>query len=513
LAFVYRDASTGQFLQGIVEYVTGGQLTGDFNGDGIVDAADYTVWRDTLGSSGPGLAADANADEVVDALDYGLWRANFGQTAAGALAGAANVPEPSTIVLLACGAAAVALRRRGLLVALCAVLIPVAATAAVTTDRLFTFGDDPFENGTAPNPVGQLSFGDTYDSWGDPFTGEDIPAVSGEFTDLSAFGPVYTNSVAPQAAPGNPAANTVAADFNGTSDYLRGFRLGNPATSAASTGFVSGTPGPIDYSGIQNRGFQLWVNPDVVGGNTQTIVRDTSQHGLAISSAGTWVMRYSGDTFDSGVPAVANAWTHAMVVVAGQTSAGQVGSQRSLLYIDGVVVAASSDSYALTDDTDLVVGATIAAGDTLAEFFDGTLDELEMFVFGTSLAERNQYGSFDPREDNDFIAAQTSVFGDLTGDGSVTMADVNQFSLGWLSQNRVNGVLAGDLTSYADGDLNFDGVTDLGDAVIFNSIMISAGLGGLNFSSLGTAVPEPSTMLLAIGAALFCVRLRGVITR
>jgi hypothetical protein len=202
-----------------------------------------------------------------------------------------------------------------------------------------------------------------------------------------------------------------------------------------------------------------------------------------------------------------------MVVVAGQTSAGQVGSQRSLLYIDGVVVAASSDSYALTDDTDLVVGATIAAGDTLAEFFDGTLDELEMFVFGTSLAERNQYGSFDPREDNDFIAAQTSVFGDLTGDGSVTMADVNQFSLGWLSQNRVNGVLAGDLTSYADGDLNFDGVTDLGDAVIFNSIMISAGLGGLNFSSLGTAVPEPSTMLLAIGAALFCVRLRGVITR
>ena len=27
------------------------QLVGDYNGNGIVDAADYAVWRDTLGST------------------------------------------------------------------------------------------------------------------------------------------------------------------------------------------------------------------------------------------------------------------------------------------------------------------------------------------------------------------------------------------------------------------------------------------------------------------------------
>ena len=52
-------------------------LTGDFNDDGHVDAADYTVWRDTLGSTSE-LAADANLNGVVDPGDYSLWKANFG---------------------------------------------------------------------------------------------------------------------------------------------------------------------------------------------------------------------------------------------------------------------------------------------------------------------------------------------------------------------------------------------------------------------------------------------------
>ncbi|TWT97008.1 hypothetical protein Pla108_27850 [Botrimarina colliarenosi] len=49
---------------------------GDFNGDGLVDAADYTVWRDTEGTGD--LRADANGDQVIDGLDYDLWVANYG---------------------------------------------------------------------------------------------------------------------------------------------------------------------------------------------------------------------------------------------------------------------------------------------------------------------------------------------------------------------------------------------------------------------------------------------------
>ena len=36
-------------------------LTGDYNGNGVVDAADYTIWRDTLGQMGADLPADGDA--------------------------------------------------------------------------------------------------------------------------------------------------------------------------------------------------------------------------------------------------------------------------------------------------------------------------------------------------------------------------------------------------------------------------------------------------------------------
>jgi hypothetical protein len=44
-------------------------VPGDYNGNGIVDAADYTVWRDSLGQTGTGLAADGDGNGVVDQAD------------------------------------------------------------------------------------------------------------------------------------------------------------------------------------------------------------------------------------------------------------------------------------------------------------------------------------------------------------------------------------------------------------------------------------------------------------
>jgi Matrixin len=99
---------------------------GDYNGNGIVDSADYTVWRDTLGQSGAGLAADGTGpggvpDGVVDQLDYDFWKANFGNTLGGSGSGAASaaaspfqelVPEPASLLLLAAAALAFAPRRR-----------------------------------------------------------------------------------------------------------------------------------------------------------------------------------------------------------------------------------------------------------------------------------------------------------------------------------------------------------------------------------------------------------------
>ena len=63
-------------------------LPGDYNFNGVVDAADYSVWRDTVGSTndlradGSGAAAGV-PDGVVDELDYDFWKANFGNVLRG----------------------------------------------------------------------------------------------------------------------------------------------------------------------------------------------------------------------------------------------------------------------------------------------------------------------------------------------------------------------------------------------------------------------------------------------
>src|SRR5262249_27115537 len=51
---------------------------GDFNADGSNDAADYSVYQDTFGST-TDLRADANGNGVVDAADYNIWKSHFGQ--------------------------------------------------------------------------------------------------------------------------------------------------------------------------------------------------------------------------------------------------------------------------------------------------------------------------------------------------------------------------------------------------------------------------------------------------
>ncbi len=73
----------------VVLELTGIGLTGDFNSDGVVDAADYTVWRDGLGTT-------------YDQSHYAQWRAHYGQTSINSPAsGLSAAPEPGAMALLA----------------------------------------------------------------------------------------------------------------------------------------------------------------------------------------------------------------------------------------------------------------------------------------------------------------------------------------------------------------------------------------------------------------------------
>lgn len=80
-------------------------LTGDYNGDGVVNAADYTTWRDaegTVGTESAHPAADHNHDFAVDESDYTLWTAAYGgPNATASVSLAETVPEPATVLPVA----------------------------------------------------------------------------------------------------------------------------------------------------------------------------------------------------------------------------------------------------------------------------------------------------------------------------------------------------------------------------------------------------------------------------
>jgi hypothetical protein len=80
-------------------------VPGDYNDNGVVDAADYVVWR----NGGPLQNEVAGVSPgTVTAEDYAAWRARFGNVGAVPSAGslsAAAVPEAHTFVYLAAGVA------------------------------------------------------------------------------------------------------------------------------------------------------------------------------------------------------------------------------------------------------------------------------------------------------------------------------------------------------------------------------------------------------------------------
>jgi hypothetical protein len=89
-------------------------LDGDYNVDGKVDAADYTVWRNNLGDADES-ALNGNGDGMngVDEGDYTLWKSQFGQMSGPGAGAATSVPEPSAMLLVFLGMAGlVGLRRR-----------------------------------------------------------------------------------------------------------------------------------------------------------------------------------------------------------------------------------------------------------------------------------------------------------------------------------------------------------------------------------------------------------------
>jgi hypothetical protein len=81
-------------------------LIGDYDRNGLVEEADYNLWKSMFGSNvTPGVGADGNGDGVIDAADYTVWRDHLGTSQSGfaSIVLPQSVPEPSSAIVLIAG--------------------------------------------------------------------------------------------------------------------------------------------------------------------------------------------------------------------------------------------------------------------------------------------------------------------------------------------------------------------------------------------------------------------------
>jgi hypothetical protein len=104
-AVVDLGATAAQFLDAIAFTPSAAPgVQGDYNSNGVVDAADYPLWLKSVGQStlpnrGTGITG------TVGPADYNFWRAHFASTSgsgAGTLSNS-SVPEPSGLLLVVVG--------------------------------------------------------------------------------------------------------------------------------------------------------------------------------------------------------------------------------------------------------------------------------------------------------------------------------------------------------------------------------------------------------------------------
>ena len=92
------DVTVREYSDGYTYVVFFPRAAGDYNDDGIVDAADYTVWRNNLGTADP--AADGDRSGMVDEQDFIIWKRTYGEEIMmGGGGGSMAVPEPAGLAL------------------------------------------------------------------------------------------------------------------------------------------------------------------------------------------------------------------------------------------------------------------------------------------------------------------------------------------------------------------------------------------------------------------------------
>ena len=530
LVFSYELAdSRGQLVTGIVSYINEAPgLVGDYNADGIVDLADYTVWRNNLGASItlPGEDGTATPGQVT-VEDYQVWKDNFGNSLA-PITAASQVPEPATWVMLSMLGLLLGSKqclRRAKLAIGCStavVLLIVATTANAQLVVHYQLEEDPTSNNSTNGVAdssgnansGTLLTGTEDDIFPDIFDGDDV-----------------NKSVTLSQATGNQ--NPVPTGLGKAYDFDGGF---DDVTEAESSDLII-TEADVAPSGSSQRTYAVWFAVDSVNnsggvGDNRLFAQGTAGDGafFTVTFDGNGVddtpatqidavrFRYGGshayvlpdlnnDTAPD--PIQFGDWHHLVISTPAEGSGdgNAVLAKDVRLFLDGQELVADLDNSTTEDRpintgvSQLGVGARpmdIALQRDLS--FDGQIADFQLYDIGVG-AVAADYLYTNP---GSTLPAPTI---DIDGVSGISSGDYLKFL------ERFQDELD-DLTSLTAlngaGDFNYDGYSTFADYTYFREqFNLSQGAGAFESMLAGLSVPEPSSIsvcALALLAAAACYR-------
>lgn len=455
-------------------------LDGDYNNDGIVDLADYTVWRNNVGAPFGTLPNDSTGN-TIGAEQYQNWKSAFGTSAipgevefrrgtviyevrhAGLLVATSTVPEPASVLLLASGIVCIPGIRRtlrgstatevegcrvpslcprwaklrinaALVVVWIAMLLPATAQGELLAYSGFDYVQSNLGGADSPTDIGFAGPWDTEvttdldgsDSLAYP-QGVALTSHSGKLADVAG------------GANTRPLAANAQLDMDGDQDYYFSFLFQQNAARLAVVDLYAGETQVLQIGAGTDRRFRYFMNDET----------SLTYGGLTEANATYFIV----GKIEANASGFDQAYLHIYEV-----GYDRVGSEPTLwdLHVPNVSLSGRVDNIQVRSAT-----GGISA--------DWALDELRI---GTTW---------------DAIAASMLIPGDADGNGNIEMED---FAVILANQNQRVG-------SGTNGDINFDRVVDFEDFRLWKHLYEP------EVNLRAATVPEPGSMtLLAIACGI-----------
>jgi hypothetical protein len=477
--------------------------TTDYNGNGVVDAADYTIWRDNLGDTGATQAqGDGDGDGNITQADYDLWKSQFGLTGVaapettfrtgsvvfdatlgsggGALAMA--VPEPSAGLLLIAGVGSLLFTRR----------------RKQCNEELEELNvDDSEQPVLGTGQVGVSTMSRRVVIVASVAIGIVTALIAGRPAAAATGGLPITNFDMELPGP----ANSKVLAFDNTGAPIPGVIPGWTFVGPGVSLWTDNVPGDSGTEGGGVPGNAMLLNThdgkvyQTVPGHTLINPMVNQQYRVSFNA---WEIF---STYTDPNAELANGFRLTSRLYSGAYPGTTLMTQNVL---GGTGQDDSYYEFLIPRDSAVLTGKL---GQSLGIEFDVT--SVEYSINEDALNTIRDIDQSWAHIDNVVFELVGLIPGDLNGDGVVNTADASN-----LTPNLQR------LTPFeAEGELTGDNVVNLNDFRALKTLIAAAGSGSGGLAGSGSAVPEPSSLALLlatfgiVGGALARSRRRGTCGR